>query len=247
MPQAFARGLGDRPLPCNGKIPSIQGWGDIAATDRIISTWETKYADALNTGILTRDTPAIDIDVLDPSVANELQDLAEQLIGATTARLGQAPKRALLYRTDEPFDKLSTPVFTSPDGRSHKVEVLGRGQQIIVHGIHPTTHAPYVWQGGEPGPELPHDKLPLLTADKAAEFIFAASDWMAAHGWTETSTKKANGNGASSDRTWNTPAGNRERAYASAALDGCAEEVAQAAVGERNDSLNKKAFRLGST
>ena len=38
----------------------------------------------------------------------------------------------------------------------------------------------------------------------------------------------------------------RERAYAHAALDGCADELAQAAPGERNDTLNKKAFRLGT-
>ena len=38
----------------------------------------------------------------------------------------------------------------------------------------------------------------------------------------------------------------RERLYAHAALDGCADEVAKAARGERNDTLNKKAFRLGT-
>ena len=42
------------------------------------------------------------------------------------------------------------------------------------------------------------------------------------------------------------PCAERERAYAQAALDGCADELAQAAPGERNDTLNKKAFRLGT-
>jgi hypothetical protein len=38
----------------------------------------------------------------------------------------------------------------------------------------------------------------------------------------------------------------RERAYARAALDGCAEELVKATPRERNDILNKKAFRLGT-
>src|SRR5262249_5069211 len=39
--------------------------------------------------------------------------------------------------------------------------------------------------------------------------------------------------------------GVREKAYASAALDGRTEELAAAASGSRNDHLNKSAFRLG--
>jgi hypothetical protein len=81
----------------------------------------------------------------------------------------------MLFRTDEVFDKLSTPIFTSPDGGTHKVEILCRGQQIVVYGLHPDTHAPYTWRGGEPGPELKRDALPLLSAEKANEFIVAAA------------------------------------------------------------------------
>jgi hypothetical protein len=65
---------------------------------------------------------------------------------------------------------------------------------------------------------------------------------MSAHGWTPK--KKPNGDARSS--TWSASPGERERAYAHAALDGCADEVAKAASGERNDTLNKKAFRLGT-
>ena len=89
------------PLPVNGKAPPIAGWQDIEATNNIISTWANKYADATNTGILTGNTPAIDIDVLDPAVADELQQIAERMIGTSAVRTGQAPKRAMLFRTDE--------------------------------------------------------------------------------------------------------------------------------------------------
>ena len=130
------------PIPVNGKAPPIEGWPDIEATNVLIDRWATKYADATNTGIITAATPAIDIDVLDPAVADELQDLAERMIGTSAVRTGRAPKRAMLFRTDEPFKKIRTPIFISPDGRTHKVEILGWGQQIVVHGIHPDTQHP---------------------------------------------------------------------------------------------------------
>jgi len=166
---------GYSPIPVNGKVPPIAGWQDIEANKVLIDGWADKYADATNTEILTRTIPAIDIDVLDAAVADQLQEIAEWMIGASAVRIGQAPKRAMLFRLEEPFDKISTPVFVSPDGRTHKVEILCRGQQIVVHGIHPNTHAPYTWRGGEPGPELKRDALPLLNVEKANEFIAAAA------------------------------------------------------------------------
>jgi hypothetical protein len=237
----FAAGYS--PLPVKGKAPPVPGWQDIVATNDIISAWEEKYPDATNTGILTSKTPAIDIDVLDSDVADELQQIAERLIGTSAVRIGQAPKRAMLFRADEPFDKISTPIFISRDGRAHKVEILGRGQQLVVAGIHPDTQSPYTWRGGEPGAELNRDVLPQLSAELANEFILAAGQCMNGHKWSPK--KKPNGDSGGS---WNTPrtALERERAYARAALDGCANEVAKAAIGERNDTLNKKAFRLGT-
>jgi AAA domain/Bifunctional DNA primase/polymerase, N-terminal len=230
------------PLPVNGKAPPVVGWQDIQATNELINGWEDKYANATNTGILTRTVPAIDIDVLDAAVADELQEIAGRMLGGSAVRFGQAPKRALLFRADTPFDKISTPVYTSPDGRAHKVEVLCCGQQIVVHGNHPVTQAPYTWAGGEPGPQLKRGALPLLNADKAAEFIAAAARCMSEHGWTPR--KKLNGE--ASGGSWSANSGERERAYAQAALEGSAGELAQAAPGERNDTLNKKAFRLGT-
>jgi AAA domain/Bifunctional DNA primase/polymerase, N-terminal len=213
------------------------------ATDALINCWAEKYSNATNTGILTHTTPAIDIDVLDSTVADKLQAIAERMIGVSVVRYGQSPKRAILYKTDLPFDKLATPIYTSHDGRAHKVEVLCRGQQIVVHGIHPTTNGPYTWLGGEPGLELKRNALPLLTAAQAAEFVVAAERCMTEHGWIPK--RKTNG-AASPTSNGQSVASERERAYAQATLDGCAEEVARAAAGERNDTLNKKAFRLGT-
>src|SRR5690349_8347 len=86
---------GYSPVPVNGKAPPIPGWPRTQATNAVIDDWEDKYADATNTGILTETVPAIDIDVLDPTVASELQDIAESMLGKNAVRFGQAPKRAL--------------------------------------------------------------------------------------------------------------------------------------------------------
>jgi hypothetical protein len=231
------------PLPVNGKAPPIVGWQAIEATLDIIDGWENNCAHATNTGILTRTTAAVDIDVVDPVVADELQQITERMIGASPVRIGQAPKRAMLYRADVPFEKLSTPIYTSPDGHAHKVEVLCNGQQIVVEGIHPVTQTRYIWLGGEPGPQLKRDALQVLSLEKAREFIGAAAQCMSAHGWTPK--KKVNG-AAGDTCNGQRIASERERAYAQAALDGCADELAHAMPGVRNDTLNKKAFRLGT-
>ena len=236
------------PIPVNGKTPPIQGWSDIQATDALIDRWADQYAIASNTGIITAYTPAIDIDVLDSAVADELHRMVEQMIGSTAVRIGLAPKRALLFRTDTPFKKLDA-TYTSPDGRTHRVEILGWGQQIVVHGIHPTTQEPYTWHGGEPGPELKRDALPLLTEEKAKEFIAAAAQCMCARGWTPKTKLNGSGNGHAGPNAFlnaQNPVSERERLYARAALDGCADELAAAPKGTRNDVLNRKSFRLGT-
>ena len=131
------------------------------------------------------------------------------------------------------------------DGRTHKVEILGWGQQIVVHGTHPDTQAPYTWEHSEPGSDLKADDLPLLTAEKANEFITAAAQCMIAHGWTpKKKTNGAAGPGGFLDSQKATS--ERERLYANAALDGCGDELGAAPKGERNDTLYKKAFRLGT-
>jgi AAA domain len=174
--------------------------------------------------------------------------MVEQMIGTSAVRTGLAPKRALLFRTDTPFKKLDA-TYTSPDRRTHKIEVLGWGQQIVVHGIHPTTREPYTWHGGEPGPALRRDALPLLTEEKAKEFIAAAAQRMSALGWTPKTKLNGSGNGhAGANAFVNTqdPVSERERLYARAALDGCADELAAAPKGTRNDVVNRKSFRLGT-
>jgi hypothetical protein len=163
---------GFMPLPCNGKAPSIPGWQDILTTSKLIDTWEHRYPTATNTGVLTDISPAIDIDITHPDAANAIEALAREHFeerGCILVRFGKAPKRAILLRTNEPFNKI-THAFTAPDGSAQKIEILATGQQIVVAGIHPDTQKPYSWFGGEPG-AIKREDLPYIREANARAFL----------------------------------------------------------------------------
>jgi hypothetical protein len=235
------------PLPVNGKAPPMEGWQDIAATERIINKWETEFADAINTGILTRTVPAIDIDLMHPEAAAAVEALAREHFeerGYILVRFGKAPKRAILLRTDEPFKKIVRK-FAMPDGSEQKIEVLSNGQQVVCYGLHKDTQQPYSWHGGEPG-AVKREELPYVRQADMETFIDAAAELLIKEfGFVPVENKaKANRNGKQQTKAEST-AGVRERAYAEAALQGCAAELAATKSGDRNDKLNALAFRLG--
>jgi hypothetical protein len=233
-------------VPVNGKRVHLDDWPNIRATPAMIDTWAITRADHLSTGVLCRDTPFADIDVTDEEVAEEIEALFENAIENSAVRIGLPPKRAIPFQTDAPFKKIATQ-FRAPNGLTHKVEVLADGQQIVVDGTHPETQKPYRWHGGEPGPKLRREDLPLITAESAAAFIAAAANVMRRHGWQEVKSKEPN----SATNVAEAPvigAGHtmRERAYATAALDACCDELTSTTEGDRNNNLYKKSFRLGT-
>jgi Bifunctional DNA primase/polymerase, N-terminal len=214
------------PVPTEGKKPPIAGWQNLVADEGDINSWFHQYPEAFNTGVLTRTTPAVDVDIHDLDVADAIEALLWEMIGARgMVRFGQPPKRAVLFRTETSFGKISTPVFTSPTQQRHRVEVLCDGQQTVVMGIHPGTGKPYSWHGGQPGDVVRADLLELTEA-LAREFVTRATEVMRAQGWTEEVRKSNgadhNGGGGEFDAIY----GGRERKYALAALQGCADELA---------------------
>jgi hypothetical protein len=245
------------PIPCDGKRPigpeeGGRGWQNTNASADDVSRWPHLHPHAQNTGILTRITPAVDIDVHDEQTAKLLRNMVARLAPGALVRYGKRPKHALLFRTNEPFQKLQTPVYESPDGRQHQVEILCNGQQIIVFGLHPETGRTYEWEGGAPGP-VKRDRLPELTAATAQRVIAQAAAIMERQGWKRLGKGTDNGHAEpqtaqaiSEETTYDELYGERERKYAAAALMGCAAELGATPEGARNDTLNKLAFRLGT-
>jgi hypothetical protein len=238
---------GYAPLPVNGKAPPFPGWQDIAATNKIIETWEAKYPDAASTGILTASVPTIDIDIMHPEAATAIEALAREHFeerGRVLVRFGKAPKRAILLRSDESFKKLVRK-FAAPNGSGEqRIEVMADGQQVVVFGPHKETGRPYSWHGGEPG-TVAREHLPYVCEDDMAVFLDAAAELLTKEfGFKLIEDKRRPGN-SEKPQARAGPAGAREKAYAQATLDGCAAELTNTASGSRNEILNKLAFRLG--
>ena len=96
-----------------------KSWGELARWTEVnvqqvhIDLW-SKWP-GCGIGILCGEVIAIDIDILEAEVAVEVGKVFQKHLGeAELMRIGKAPKALYLYRTDEPFTKISM----------HPIEVL---------------------------------------------------------------------------------------------------------------------------
>lgn len=178
---------GYEPIPVNGKRPTFTGWQKIPIDEANVRVWPRTLSSCTNTGARTRTTPTVDVDVKDADAADAIEGLIRERFGNGAGkllrRIGMPPKRAFLFRTGEPFAKLLQD-FTAPDGTEHRIEVLGDGQQVVVDGVHPDTHRPYDWTGGEPW-TVPHGELPELTEASARGLLADATNLLVARGWAK--------------------------------------------------------------
>ncbi len=152
----------------------------------MVTAWSANdYIDG-NIGVLTRDTPAVDLDILDDRFALEMELYVTDLVGYGLVRVGRAPKRLVLFRTNVPFTKRSSPFFVDGAGQKHRVEILGTGQQFVAYGMHPDTGRPYEWISLEGEPvDLDAAELPTITAAQADQIVVEFCRRAQARGWTQ--------------------------------------------------------------
>jgi Protein of unknown function (DUF3987)/Bifunctional DNA primase/polymerase, N-terminal len=192
--RCMLKATGFSPIPLNGKAPKMPDWQTLLdVPPEQIASWEKARPRESNTGILTKYTPTLDIDLLNRKAAVAVERLVHERFaqrGVVLVRIGRPPKRAIPFRTDAPFPKISVGLFP-PHARTRwgkhpkhntpypippipeKLEFLGDGQQLVCFGIHPDTERPYRWHGEElcePG-EVRHDQLPLITEAEARQLI----------------------------------------------------------------------------
>lgn len=131
-----------------GKAPGRQNaqgtWGGYAwqtydPTPNDIERWDRSHA---NIGLKAGKYPALDIDVVNESLARIIADMATKALGAAPLRVGRAPKRLLMYRTDDAIGRMRLR-FRDGKGVEQLVELLGDGQQYVIAGVHPVTKEPY--------------------------------------------------------------------------------------------------------
>jgi AAA domain/Bifunctional DNA primase/polymerase, N-terminal len=176
---------GYEPLPLIGKAPIPKKWEQIIINEELIHGWANAGP---NTGMRAATAPVLDIDILDEQAAHIVEATARLYLedkGEILVRIGLPPKRAILLRTDKPFKKIVRKL-TAPDGKPHKIEVLGDGQQLAVAGIHPDTQRPYVWKGGRSPVNTPRPELPLVDEDEIRTILDLCTDELRTKlGWGE--------------------------------------------------------------
>jgi AAA domain/Bifunctional DNA primase/polymerase, N-terminal len=171
------------PIPVAGKRPPFEKWQQRFETNPAeIDLWSKTWPRASNTGILCRLTPCLDIDVLDPDAARAVEELVRERFedgGYVLVRTGKPPKRAIPFRTQEPFRKILVPLLAPNGDTAQKLEFLGDGQQIVVDGEHPEINKPYAWFD-KSLLDVHHDELPYIREAEARALIDAAADLLVA-------------------------------------------------------------------
>jgi hypothetical protein len=179
------------PLPLYGKAPVLKEWQKLTVISHaMIELWDKIFPDAHNTGCLTRWMPTLDLDIFCEPATIAIEELVREHFsesGYVLVRIGNPPKRAIRFRTNTPFKKITINLIAPDGSKGQKIEFLGDGQQIVVDGIHPETKRPYTWFGGVPW-NVPHAELPYIhpheaveLVDKAAEILITEFNYKPAH------------------------------------------------------------------
>lgn len=172
------------PIRVGGKAPGFDGWEKSRPTKAQLTEWLENGHRWAGVGILTKLTPAVDIDVRDEKVALLLDAWVREHLGGKLVRIGQAPKRLFLFRCETPFRKMRTTVRMDEWGDKQQIEVLCDGQQFVAYHKHPETGKPYDWPDDGQNPlRVNANELPVLKPDQVDE-LFAYYEQLAdSQGW----------------------------------------------------------------
>jgi hypothetical protein len=162
------------PIPVIGKVPPFKSWQKIDdVSPAMLQAWNRNFPRATNTGILTKHTPTLDADILNEPAAIAIEELVRERFeerGYVLPRIGRPPKRAIVFRTLDPFAKITVNLTAAGGSTGEKIEFMCDGQQIVAAGIHPDTGKPYVWPLGNPI-DIAHDDLPYISEAEAKQLV----------------------------------------------------------------------------
>ena len=149
------------PLSPGQKGCFAPGWTTKPLSSEVLGQWGSAYPGA-GIGLRTGLVRAVDIDVLDESLSEQLSSFLQARCPNPLVRIGKRPKTMLVYKTHNPnLAKRLSAAFVDGEGRQHRIEVLGRGQQFASFHVHPDTNEPYQWVGRTPLQTTPNDLPPL--------------------------------------------------------------------------------------
>lgn len=169
-----------------GKVPGVltpaQTWSGLGGkwSDELTATLEdlkrwTKWGASV--GLQSRQFPGLDIDVDDAATADAIEALAYDYLGLTSSRTRVGSARRLLIYSGSGLRKVRQEF-----GDKQAVELLAKGQQYVIEGLHPDGGA-YEWLNWHPceGKDLPP---PAIDAALVERFFDALRALLIARGAT---------------------------------------------------------------
>jgi hypothetical protein len=159
------------PIPEGSKSPGYDGWQKTRSNVKLLTEWVNGSYRFAGAGILTKHTPAIDLDILDAEVAQQMEDWCLLNLGDAPIRVGRAPKRLLVYKTDEPFRKMKSGKYRDEWGDEHEIEILGDGQQFVGYAFHKDTGLPYEWTTEKHPANTSVNELETITPEHARSLL----------------------------------------------------------------------------
>lgn len=188
------------PIRVGGKSPGFDGWEKSRATKDQLKEWLENGYRKSGVGILTKNTPAIDIDVRDEAVALKMEAYVREHFGGTLMRIGMAPKRLFVFRCDTPFRKMRTTVRLDEWKEKQQIEVLGEGQQFVAYHKHPDTGKPYTWPDEGQNPlNIRANDLPTITIDQLDGLLAYFEEVADEEKWPVLKTARSRSKGVDAD------------------------------------------------
>lgn len=174
------------PIKPNEKRPGISNWQNSCLTAAELQKYK-----GCGVGVLCgqgeNPIAAIDIDTTNEALALEFASWCEINLAPTCERVGNAPKRLLVYRAAfEGWGKATGAWFEDGEGKRHRLEILGKGQQFVAYHVHPETKKLYEWVdllGGIAG--LGIDTLPVITESQVQQALAYFEVLAIKHGLTK--------------------------------------------------------------
>lgn len=159
----------------NGSVRGFPWNKDFVASIQQVIRWNLDHETGW--GLQGRNYIGLDCDVNDPTLADQIEELASDYLGAAPVRLRDgSPRRLLVYRRAkaEPYIKKMRLAWTDRHGGKHAVEALGYGQFYVTEGVHPSG-ARYRWRHNESLVEVGPENLTEIDAAALRRFFNGAA------------------------------------------------------------------------
>lgn len=197
-----AKSFGKTPGSLRGtKWTRRMGWPEYKITPDDIAAYDAACASV--GWILGEDESGIDVDVTDPELAGALLNGARGILPVLQYRVGLSPKFMIPIKLPNgpvPYMKITFSKEGRPD---QHVEVLSKGKQVIIAGIHPTTGREYEWFTNPSMPGVQDIPVPpseaVCPSIEPKDMIHALEVAAAAVGWQRGRTITSGGKEGSSE------------------------------------------------